>query len=280
MGSVSPPTYVVVGHVARDVARDGYVLGGTALYAALTACRLGVGAAMLTSIPPDLDIDVLTGIELGVVPAERATVFDNRYGPSGRVQYLRGRAADLGPDDIPASWQSAAIVHLGPIADEVDPAIAALFPRALRAATPQGWLRRWEPDGRVRPLPHAKIIPYLAGLDVVVVSEEDVADDAGAVDAYRECVRVVVLTRGARGSTVYAGKGTLHVPAYAACERDPTGAGDVFAAAFLVAYSREKDLLGAARFAAAAAALVVEGTGPAAIPTAAQVAERMAVGAS
>lgn len=293
MDDHSAPTYVVVGHVARDLvpqsgapAGSVYVPGGTALYAALTARRLGVETGVITSVPPDVDLAVLEGARVHVVPAAEATIFENRYGSDGRVQFLHGRAALIGPDDVPAAWRAAPILHLGPIADEVDPAIAALFPRALRAATPQGWARRWDEDDRVHTLPHAEVVARLVDLDVVILSEEDVSAGFSpghdtpdrVVDLYRDRVRIVVLTRGARGATIYAGKGTLHVPAYPAHEADPTGAGDVFAAAFLIRYIEEKDLLGAARFAAATASLAVEGVGPSAIPTAAQVKERVASG--
>ncbi|HKC73709.1 MAG TPA: PfkB family carbohydrate kinase [Chloroflexota bacterium] len=276
-----PPAYVVVGHLARDVAPGGYTPGGTALYATLTARRLGLSVGVLTSVPPDADLAVLEGAQVRVVPADQATTFDNRYGPDGRVQFLYGRAAPLGPADVPAAWRAASILHLGPIANEVDPSLAAVFPQALTVATPQGWLRRWDGPaegggGRIWPLPHAHLLDRLPPLDVVVLSEEDVAGDAGAVDAYRTRVRIVVLTRGARGATVYAGQGVLHVPAYPAHEVDPTGAGDVFAAAFAIRYHKEKDLLGAALFAAATASLVVEAPGGSAIPSLAQVEQRLA----
>ena len=135
-------------------------------------------------------------------------------------------------------------MHLGPIADEVDPAIARLFPRALRAATPQGWLRRWDEEaiaaGEAASGTCSTVTSPTASpdLDVIVLSEEDVAGDPGAVDAYRARTRILVLTHGAQGATIYAGKGTLHVPAFPAREVDPTGAGDVFAAAFLIRYQQ------------------------------------------
>jgi len=269
------PAYVVVGHVARDLVplsdnsgAPSYVPGGTALYAALTARRLGVDTGVITSAPPDVDTALLDGARVHIVPSAQATIFENRYGPGGRVQYLHGRAAPIKPGDVPIAWRAARILHLGPIADEVDPAIAALFSRALRAATPQGWVA-------------ARLAG--AGLDVVIFSEEDVSAGQSAghetqeaiVDLYREIARIVVLTRGARGATIYAGNGVMHVPAYSAREVDPTGAGDVFAAAFLIRYAAAKDLLGAARFAAAAAALEVEGIGPNGIPTAEQIAARL-----
>lgn len=271
------PTYVVVGHLTRDIVPGGYAPGGTALYATVAARRLGVETGVLTSVPPDTDLSIFEGARVCVVPSARATVMENRYGPGGRVQYLFSRATPLGPEDVPPAWLSAPILHLGPIADESDPAIARVFPHALRAATPQGWLRRTDADQRVWHLPHRDIIARLPELDVVVMSDEDVAGDVDAVDAYRERIRIVVLTHGARGATVYGVGDLLHVPVYPAHEVDPTGAGDVFAAAFLIRYHQTHDLMEAARFAAATASFVVEGPGAGAAPTLAQVEERMAL---
>ena len=59
---------------------------------------------------------------------------------------------------------------------------------------------------------------------------------------------------------------TRRVGAYPTREVDPTGAGDVFAAAMLLALSRGADPVDAARHGAAAASVVVEGVGGEALP--------------
>lgn len=56
---------------------------------------------------------------------------------------------------------------------------------------------------------------------------------------------------------------------------DPTRAGDVFAAAFLVEYCRSGDPLASARFAGCAASFCVEAQGTAGIPPLAQVEEKL-----
>ncbi len=66
------------------------------------------------------------------------------------------------------------------------------------------------------------------------------------------------------------------MPAYQAAEVDPTGAGDVFAAAYLIALEECGDPFQAARFANATASLSIEGEATSAIPTRAQVEERLA----
>ncbi len=57
------------------------------------------------------------------------------------------------------------------------------------------------------------------------------------------------------------------MPAFPATERDPTGAGDVFAAALLVRLHETGDPLDAARFAARVAAASIEGRGVSMVPT-------------
>jgi sugar/nucleoside kinase (ribokinase family) len=100
---------------------------------------------------------------------------------------------------------------------------------------------------------------WLAG-EVVFVSEEDVLDSERVAE-WQARVPIVVLTRGYRGCTVWDASGRHELSAAPVDEVDPTGAGDVFAAAFLVRYSEGRDALTAARFAAAAAALAVQGDG-------------------
>jgi 1D-myo-inositol 3-kinase len=56
-------------------------------------------------------------------------------------------------------------------------------------------------------------------------------------------------------------------------EVDPTGAGDVFAAGFLIGLAESRDPLTAARFAVATASMSVAGVGMTAIPTRPQVDE-------
>jgi sugar/nucleoside kinase (ribokinase family) len=56
---------------------------------------------------------------------------------------------------------------------------------------------------------------------------------------------------------------------------DPTGAGDVYIAAFDIKYSETKDPYKSARFASAAASFVVEDWGPKNIPTEEMVRKRL-----
>jgi 1D-myo-inositol 3-kinase len=89
----------------------------------------------------------------------------------------------------------------------------------------------------------------------------------------------VVLTRGARGCTVFQqGREPFDSPAFHAHEFDPTGAGDVFTAAFLIRLHETGDVVESARFANCVASFAVEAEGVTGIPTRAMVEERMLKG--
>jgi len=66
-----------------------------------------------------------------------------------------------------------------------------------------------------------------------------------------------IVTLSSKGLIVALPEGSFHVPAFSVTAIDSTAAGDAFCAALCVQFTSEGDLLEAARFAAAAAALAV-----------------------
>ncbi len=277
--SEDTPQFVVAGHVAKDVTGDGFTIGGTATYSALTACNLGASVGVVTSASPDIPLKQYFGCAAVLnEPSPTATTFENRYLDGRRRQRLLARGAPLSAADFPAPWRMAPVVHLGPIAQELDDSLIDLFPQSLLVVTPQGWMRAWDADGTVRYRRWKPSKSRLARVDVLVFSEEDLAEDSEAREDLVAGARVAVITRGARGATVCWGASREDLPAFAAHEVDPTGAGDVFAAAFAVEYARTHDPLAAATFANCTASFSVERLGVAGVPTIAQVRERLAHG--
>ncbi|ABU57524.1 PfkB family carbohydrate kinase [Roseiflexus castenholzii] len=262
------PDYLLIGHMTRDVLFDGsYAPGGTALYAALTARRLGRRVGVVSAraaIPPDWSAD----IAVAFAATMDAPIFENRYTPQGRVQLLHADSGVLTLDNVPAAWRSARIVHLAPILAETPEHLVNAFPDALLGMTPQGMMRAWNAPFPAPityqpwdPPPHV-----LARIDALVLSIEDVRFDEALAHAYARYCPIVALTRGAAGATLFIYGEPHYIDACPAIERDPTGAGDVFAAALLVRLDETGDPLEAARFAACIAARSVEGVGPGAIP--------------
>jgi sugar/nucleoside kinase (ribokinase family) len=230
--------YLVIGHISRDVTPAGNMVGGTVSYSGRTAQALGCQTAVLTSCQPDYEgLAQLNALTVEVIPSAHTTTFENIYGANGRTQMLYTPAGPIQVQHLPVDWVNTAVVHLAPVANEVDPALMHQFPHSLIGLTPQGWLRRWTADGRVyaRDWPEAE--QYLPLADVVILSEEDLLDEA-MLPRYRQLSRLLILTENVRGCTVFAGKEVRQIPAPAVTQVEPTGAGDIFAAAFLIRFAQ------------------------------------------
>jgi sugar/nucleoside kinase (ribokinase family) len=106
----------------------------------------------------------------------------------------------------------------------------------------------------------------LEQLDVLVISELDVPDPNRLVRDWGRYIRIIVVTQADQGATVYKSDEVCHYPARPAQEVEPTGAGDVFTAAFLIRLAETGDPCQAAQFANVVASFSVEGIGMAAIP--------------
>jgi hypothetical protein len=269
---VEQPDFLVVGHVAKDLQDQGWLLGGTAAYSALTARNLGRRAAVVTSAGSDLVLDrFLEDIEVVCLPSPVSTTFVNLYDAEGRHQRLEAVAEIISTDNIPTEWIHTSIVLLGPIAGELDEDMIDLFPTSLLGLTPQGWLRQWDSQGQVFPRQWREAGRFLPRIDALIVSDEDLTGEAGALREQLNLAPLAVVTEGARGATLHFQGRARRYPALETQPLDPTGAGDVFAAAFLVRLKETGDPEQAVRFANVAASLSTNEAGIAAVPHRAQI---------
>jgi sugar/nucleoside kinase (ribokinase family) len=257
------PRFLAVGHVTRDQRPGGDVLGGSAAYTALTAQKLGWETAVLTAAGPDFDPGLeLPGVEAFVRRSGATTRFVNTYDEDGtRHQVVTSRADDVDLGVLPDEWRRPDALLLGPVARELDGVSVAALEAGAVGAIAQGWLREIGEGGEVSAREWADAGTALLGVHVAFLSEQDLPDaETGARDLLGH-VPMVALTRGWKGLTLLTRQGELEVPSLPRAESDPTGAGDVFAAAFLVRYHESGDPLDAAAFAACAASCAVEGVG-------------------
>jgi len=226
--------YLLVGHITADLVPGGRLLGGTVSYSAPVAQAFGNRVGLLTSAAacePLLE-SLLPVAELSVHVAEKTTTFENIYHDGGRIQYVHSLAKHLQAGSIPVAWLDAPLVHLAPLVEEVDPAMAASFPNATVLLTPQGYLRRWDETGRVyfkRWLDQ----DMLKHVDIVVFSKQDIEAEPDLEQDFAAVTKNLIVTDSERGGIYYfEGKPSPYAPMPVA-EVDPTGAGDVFAAALL-----------------------------------------------
>jgi sugar/nucleoside kinase (ribokinase family) len=270
---LQPVDYLAVGHVAVDVTPAGMQLGGTVSFAALTARALGMRVGIVTSHAGEAPLQALSGIPIVNIPAQHSTTFENVKTTDGRRQTLHHRAASILLDHIPRAWRSASIIHLAPIARELDPLLPQELSASFLGITPQGWMRAWDAQGQVTACAWEDNEVALRNAAAVVMSVEDVRRDLEVVEEMAHHTRVLCLTEGEAGAVLYWNSDRRRFRPTAVEEVDATGAGDIFAAAFFVRLYSTRDPWEAARFATQLAARSVTRTGLAGIPTAQEIEE-------
>lgn len=269
------PDVVVIGHLTIDRTPRGEVLGGTVLYAALAAARYGARTAILTranlDLLPEGQRDVLAEIsgevEIIVQSSETTTTFTNVDIGGRRQQTLHAWAGEIDLTGLPPLWRSAGVIHLAPVAHEIDPRqVARLAPRLL-GCTPQGWMRSWDRArfGRIRLEALRLPADLVARIDALVVSHEEAVEARETVEAIGRR-GLAVVTRGDQGALVIDRERRAEAPFYPVRALDTVGAGDVFAGALFTARGAGESVAASLRYAAAAAALKVTGEGVLAVP--------------
>jgi sugar/nucleoside kinase (ribokinase family) len=132
------------------------------------------------------------------------------------------------------------------------------FPREALAALKDGGARvSFDGQGLVRPARDGPLqlepepdTSFLRFVSILKLSEEEARALVGPLEERSLSalgVPEVVVTLGSRGCVVVARRTLVHVPAEPLAGIDPTGAGDAFAAAYLVARSRGHNAQSAAR---------------------------------
>jgi len=264
---LEPVDYLVIGHVARDLTPKGPVLGGTVAYSALTARALGLRVGVVTAAGSDISLEPLNGIPIVSIETVSSTTYENIYTEQGRVQYLRAQASRIDLNRVPNPWRTASIIHIGPIANEVDSVLPNGFSPTLFGLTPQGWMRQWDSNGLVSPCAWKDSESALSQADAVVLSREDVNGDDLLIEHMSGQTKILVVTEGSAGAVLYWHGDRRRFRAPAVKEVDATGAGDIFATAFFVRYLNTRDPWEATRFATLVASHSVERAGLDGIPT-------------
>lgn len=262
-----PIDYLVIGHLTQDLTPEGPKLGGTAAFAALTARALGLRVGIVSSCSNDTPLKILEGIQLAILPSEYSTTFENINTPNGRIQHIFHVAPNLDISMVPETWRNAPIIHLGPVAQEVEPTLVRYFPNALIGLTPQGWLRSWDKQGRVHASEWPEARYVLEKSTAVVLSIEDVQNDEDRIEEMASSIRILVVTEAAEGARLFWNGDVRRFRPPKVVEIDPIGAGDIFSALFFYRLHTTRDPWEAVRFATYLSAYSVTRPGLAGIPT-------------
>jgi sugar/nucleoside kinase (ribokinase family) len=243
----------VLGNLSLDLVDGGAPRpGGPPYYASRAIAALALPARVRVKCAPrdrpvfehafgDVRVEWLSG--------EATATYAFSYDGDVRTMEVRAlgdawTVADL--DGVEEEW-----VHVGALFRGEFPAetLAALKERGARVSFDGQGLVRPAREGplELEPEPEPSFLRYVS---ILKLSEEEARALVGSLEERSLSalgVPEVVVTLGSRGCIVVARRSLVHVPADALSGIDPTGAGDAFAAAYLIARSRGHDARAAAQ---------------------------------
>lgn len=237
--------------IDRNISASGSVsrIGGVTTYAGLTYRRLGLSTRVVTRVAAS-DLPLLArlsaaGIRIDVQASDVTTRFVNRTLGGIRTQEMPFSAAPIRSVQVRPVLDAVDWIHLGPL----HPADIETDVFHLLRAWPgpvlldlQGLVRRIGSKGTEAGVCDA-LPAAMASADIVKADPDEIAtvlaalggDLAGMMAGFD--IREVVVTEGERGGEVFERGGRKHAypPAPVVRAGDPTGAGDVFLAAYAAA---------------------------------------------
>lgn len=274
--SIEPIDYLMIGHITLDITSEGSRLGGTSTFSSLMARALGLRVGLVTSWGKEIPLGPLSDIPIINLPSEHSTTFENIATPEGRLQTIYHVAQTIDLNLIPELWLNASIVHLGPVAQEVEPSLVRHFSNSLIGITPQGWLRTWDEKGQVMPTEWPEGTYVLSNAGAAVISIEDLGYDEARIEDLVSASRVLAVTEHSEGVRLFWNGDVRRFRPPTTTEIDATGAGDIFAAAFFFRLYTTRDPWEAARFATQLAAISVTRQGLDGLPTELEIQDCMA----
>jgi sugar/nucleoside kinase (ribokinase family) len=271
------PVYDLI--TTPSLQRSDRLLSGCSTNACLAASKLGEQSTLVGTVGPDyaeqLQSDLRRwGIESQLFSSKETGGFRLIYDQRGdRELSIIGNA-----DQIPLSangHKKVDFVLLGPILGEISVELVQQIKKNTLAPIlldPQGLLRELSNDQVIHKCTTA--FKTIAGLSTIVKANEVETqvvtninprqrpeDAVKALHEYGPQISIVTLAEA--GSVIYDGRQIYYIPPYSTDALDPTGAGDTYAAGFMVKYLENPgDLQVVGCFASAVASIMVENSGP------------------
>jgi sugar/nucleoside kinase (ribokinase family) len=254
---------VTVGHFAidyillsrLDVSRQ--TLGGSSTYVSIAARKLDAHAGVVSKVGDDFPnkyTKLLRGNKVDLfgvkkVKSVSTTSFVIKYANGHRRLLLKSRAPPILQEDVSPMFK-AKIIHVAPIVGEISfEVIEELRKKTdMLSLDPHGLLRKFDSEGRVS---WKKLVDkrVLGQIDVYKSSLQEIRKiarsrslEASMKEIQDFGTKIVIVTLGRKGAAILFEETFLRIPAIQPKELiDPTGAGDVFAGAFLAEYVNNND---------------------------------------
>ncbi len=253
---------------------------------AVQAARLGLKTGAIGSVGEDafgeclrnqLIADSISTEGLRQLPEQTTGIAFVAYQADGSRNYVfsLGAGGHLHQDMLqPSLFEGLRCFHIMGSTLSISETALQVCRVALDLALEAGALISFDPNLRPELLApeqaRLSFAPFIAAADLLLPTEDELLQLTGQATAERAIAtlqeqkkeRIIAVTRGKDGCSVYAAGERLDVSGFAVDELDPTGAGDCFDAGLVTGLLEQLPLFEAARLANACGALAVTAKGP------------------
>ena len=261
------PDFISLGLLSFDINDygDGTYLknpGGAVAYSSKLASDHQMNPGIVTSCGKDYDIEILLPDTKTIIyPSENTTTFMNTYNLEERNQALLLHSNKIPQQIIPKEWKKPKIFFAGPVLHEIPKDSINWFQADFSYIVPQGWFRRWSDDGIIEIISHMANNEFNKKWDLMVLSKEESKNLSK--ELLLSWAKIICITKSSDGANIFCDNGdefnisAIKVPDVV----DPTGAGDIWAAAMAIKLYSGSSIIEAGNYASAAAALSIESYG-------------------
>ena len=275
IAGIGNPVYDII--KTPSIKNEERILSGCSTNACIVSAQLNTEIVLVGCVGDDFKAkteEILStfGVKPLLYPSKETGGFSLKYDSAGnRELKVLGRADPI--KEVPEEVFSAEIILLGPILQEIDPSLVKTLSERepLLFCDPQGFLRDIT-DHTITHMFPPSLKDVLPLFDIIKPNELEAHILTGKnplqhpkdvmETLYSYGPPICIVTLAEKGSLIYDGSELLRIPAFTTNAQDPTGAGDTYAAGFMVEYLRSKDLYQSGLFASCTASLWVEGIGP------------------
>jgi ribokinase len=252
-----------------------FMPGGAAANVAVTTSRLGLKTAFSGKIGKDTFGELLLNDLMKEKVHVKDTVVISKDISTGScyicvdkkgdrmIMAYSGAADTLAIDDLPLElFSKANWVNLSDLRNISSIEALLESDNEINFSMSPGALIAQNPSRAFRLAQKAKLI--VASVNEITqifrCSEDEI--NSIAADLIKENKeRVIAVTKGSRGATIYSNDGTTNIPIFKVDVVDTTGAGDAFTAGMLYALTRGKSPKEAGRYATACSAICIQELG-------------------
>jgi sugar/nucleoside kinase (ribokinase family) len=277
------PDLVAMGHLMNEIIRFpdqtilGPVLGGAAVYFSVVASRLETKTGIVSKIGTDMPMELLDPLHKSGVDTRGIIIEGNEsrlseliYEETGnKIMRYPKQGSPITLENIPDDYCHADIIYVCPQEWEVSlQVIEELSSCPAKLAVELGGYGGAHcsyHSGKKEDTFLKQILPYF---HIAKLSNEDShylfqeKDEREVVEILIDWgVKISIVTSAEKGAIVATADEIFEIPAFTNKAVDCTGAGDCFAASFMVNYRKEHNVEKAGVFASAATSLLIEKRG-------------------